>query len=135
MKKTGILILGLLILLLSTIDASAAKSRTTATAYAVLVPLITGVPVIQGAGQLYNGQYLKGAGFFLHAIISGYLSVSDSELPATLGTGMLIGGYVFSIIDANLSAKKINQQRLKSGPSNVNSAPPQILIGSYNLRF
>jgi hypothetical protein len=48
---------------------------------------------------------------------------------------MLIGGYVFLIIDANLSAKKINQQRLKSGPSNVNSAPPQIIIGSYNLRF
>ena len=84
----------------------------------------------------HHSKDLKlGAGFFLHAIISGYLSVSDSELPAILGTGMLIGGYVFSIIDANLSAKKINQQRLKSGPSNVNSAPPQIIIGSYNLRF
>ena len=49
MQKTGILTLGLLILLLSTTDASAAKSRTTATAYAVLVPLL--LPGVTGAGQ------------------------------------------------------------------------------------
>ena len=59
----------------------------------------------------------------------------DSNTMAVIGAGMVLTGYVLSIIDANLSAKKINQQRLKSGPSNVNSAPPQILIGSYNLRF
>ena len=107
----------------------------TLAAAGLAVPIPFFFPVFQGCVQIYKRQYLKGAGFFLHAIISGYLSVSDSELPAILGTGMLIGGYVFSIIDANLSAKKINQQRLKSGPSNVNSAPPQILIGSYNVRF
>ena len=145
MQKTGVLILGVLILLVFITSTSAErmdevklKSRTLATTLAVVgpaVPIPFIFPLFQGYGQIYNGQYLKGAGFFLHAIISGYLSASYSELPAILGTGMLIGGYVFLIIDANLSAKKINQQRLKSGPSNVNSAPPQILIGSYNLRF
>ena len=135
MKKTGILILGLLILLLSTIDASAAKSRTTATAYAVLVPLITGVPVIQGAGQLYNGQSLKAGGFFINGMIGAQLLFSEYSSLQYLGIGMVLGGYVWSIYDANVSPKKFDQQRLKSGPSNVNSAPPQILIGSYNLRF
>jgi len=54
---------------------------------------------------------------------------------AVIGVGMVLTGYVLSIIDANLSAKKINQKRLKSGTNNLNSAPPQILIGSYNVRF
>ena len=135
MEKTGILILGLLILLLSTTDASAAKSRTTATAYAVLVPLITGVPVIQGAGQLYNGQSLKAGGFFINGMIGAQLLFSEYSSLQYLGIGMVLGGYVWSIYDANVSPKKFDQQRLKSGPSNVNSAPPQILIGSYNLRF
>ena len=142
MLKTGILTLGLLILLLSTTDASAAKSRTTATAYAVLVPLITGVPVIQGAGQIYNGlylkdnrQYLKAGGFFINGMIGAQLLFSEYSSLQYLGIGMVLGGYVWSIYDANVSPQKFDQQRLKSGPSNVNSAPPQILIGSYNLRF
>ena len=59
----------------------------------------------------------------------------DSNTMAVIGAGMALTGYVLSIIDANLSAKKINQKRLKSGTNNLNSAPPQILIGSYNVRF
>ena len=59
----------------------------------------------------------------------------DSNTMAVIGAGMVLTGYVLSIIDANLSAKKINQKRLKSGTNNLNSAPPQILIGSYNFRF
>ena len=68
-------------------------------------------------------------------MIGVQLLFSDYSSLQYLGIGMVLGGYVFSIIDANLSPKKYNQQRLKSGPSNVNSAPPQILIGSYNVRF
>ena len=59
----------------------------------------------------------------------------DSNTMPVIGAGMVLTGYVLSIIDANLSAKKINQKRLKSGTNNLNSAPPQILIGSYNVRF
>ena len=59
----------------------------------------------------------------------------DSNTMAVIGADMVLTGYVLSIIDANLSAKKINQKRLKSGTNNLNSAPPQILIGSYNVRF
>ena len=57
MKQTGVLILALIILLLSTTDLSAAKNRATPTAYVALVPFI--FPIFQGAGQIYNGLYLK----------------------------------------------------------------------------
>ena len=143
MKKTGILILALLILLLSTTDLSAAKSRTAPTVYATLVPFIYPIVVInekfhvQGAGQIYNGlhlkdsrQYLKAGGFFLNAVVGTELGSSDLPyyLPQ-LGLGLVVGGYIFSILDANLSPKRFNQQRLKSRSSKVNSAPPRILIG------
>ena len=131
MQKTGVLILSVLILLVFITSTSAErmdevklKSRTLATTLAVVgpaVPIPFIFPLFQGYGQIYNGQYLKGAGFCLHSVVSGFLLVNGSDVIATLGVGMLIGGYVLSIIDANLSAKKINQQRLKSGLSKVNS--------------
>ena len=37
-----------------------------------------------------------------------------SKKMAVLGAGMVISGYVLSIMDANLSAKKINQQKLRA---------------------
>ena len=171
MQKTGILILGVLILLVFIASVSAEtmgevklKSRTLATALAVIGPLMPAFAPIsvqeglggeewffdrymlvpQGVGQLCNGQYLKAGGFLLNAVIGTYLvypyivgSIYEdtSYLNWYLGHIMVLGGYVLSIIDANLSAKKINQKRLKSGTNNLNSAPPQILIGSYNLRF
>ena len=145
MKKIRIPILAVLILLLSNIDASAGESRTIATALAIIgpVPHSCGLfhmpiifPVVQGYGQMYNGQYLKGVAFLFGAMASGSLSVSsDSDLIRMLAKGALWGGYIFSIIDANLAAKEVPQQKLKSGPSRIHSAPPQILVGSYSIRF
>ena len=149
MQKTGVLILGVLILLVFITSTSAErmdevklKSRTLATTLAVVgpaVPIPFIFPLIQGYGQIYNGQYLKAAGFFVNAVIGGNIFMGseamDSNTMAVIGAGMVLTGYVLSIIDANLSAKKINQKRLKSGTNNLNSAPPQILIGSYNVRF
>ncbi|MAT75678.1 hypothetical protein CMK14_11110 [Candidatus Poribacteria bacterium] len=115
------------------------KNSTTATLLTVGAAFPLGLPLFQGYGQIYNGQYLKAAGFFVNAVIGGNIFMGseamDSNTMAVIGAGMVLTGYVLSIIDANLSAKKINQKRLKSGTNNLNSAPPQILIGSYNVRF
>ena len=59
----------------------------------------------------------------------------DSNTMAVIRAGIVLTGYVLSIIDTNLSAKKINQKKFKSGTNNLNSAPPQIQIGSYNVRL
>ena len=59
----------------------------------------------------------------------------DSNTMAVIRAGIVLTGYVLSIIDTNLSAKKINQKKFKSGTNNLNSALPQIQIGSYNVRF
>ena len=126
MKKTGVLIIFVCITSTSTerMNEVKLKNQALVTTLATVEPAGP-IPYIfslfQGYGQIYNGQYLKRAGFCLHSVVSGFLLVNGSDVIATLGVGMLIGGYVLSIIDANLSAKKINQQRLKSGLSKVNS--------------
>ena len=85
---------------------------------------------------------MKAGGFFLNVIIGGNIFVASmymtehSKKMTVLGAGIVIGGYVLSIMDTNLSAKKINQQKLRAHKhKHVRSAPPQILIGSYNIRF
>ena len=59
----------------------------------------------------------------------------DSNTMAVIRAGIVLTGYVLSIIATNLSAKKINQKKFKSGTNNLNSDPPQIQIGSYNVRL
>ena len=148
MKKIGILILGVLILFVFTTSISEVKAgevklknKTTATLLASVGPAIPfGLPVFQGYGQLYNGQYLKAVGFFANAVIGGNLVVAaiytkkHSKQMAVIGISMVLTGYILSIRDASLSAEKINRKRLDAN-YNIKSAPPQILIGSYNLRF
>ena len=99
MKKIRIPILAVLILLLSNIDSSAGESRTIATVLAIIgpVPHSCGLfhmpiifPVVQGYGQMYNGQYLKGVAFLFGAMASGSLSVSsDSDLIRMLALGII----------------------------------------------
>ena len=93
------------------------KDRALATTLAILIPALLiphSFPLFQGCGQIYNGQYKKGAGFFLFSAVNFMLlSVVDSVTLYALAMAMLIAGYVLSIIDTNLSAKKINQHRLK----------------------
>ena len=77
----------------------------TLAAAGLAVPIPFFFPVFQGCVQIYKQQYLKGAGFFLHVVVSLFLLVDYSEM----GNLTAFGGYVLSIVDANLSAKKINQ--------------------------
>lgn len=129
------------------------KSRTVATALASAFPIFpvgllfpTGIPVLSGWGQFYNGQHLKGLGFLANGFISGNVFMAsgpsrlDSNTMAGIGVGMILGGYALSIIDANLSAKKINTMKLKryqpkDVSTSLNYIPNQGLMASYNVRF
>ena len=66
-------------------------------------------------------------------VASMYMTEHSKKM-VVLGASMVVGD-ILSIIDANLAAKKNNQQRLRSRRNNVNSALPQILIGFSNVRF
>ena len=75
-------------------------------------------------------------GFLANGFISmSMFMASETDTVGMTFFGMVLGGYIVSIIDANLAAKEVPQQKLKSGPSRIHSAPPQILVGSYNIRF
>ena len=145
------------------------RNRTTATVRAALFPifpsglLTVGLPILTGWGQFYNGQYSKGLGFLSLSAISFTAVLVDlsantpkpgdsffDNMTAAVGVGVVIGSYIWSIIDANLSAKKINQssnQKIEAlkqkkhqsqdAPTslNLNYIPHQGLMVSYGLRF
>ena len=89
--------------------------------------------VLPGAGQVYNGDYLKGAVMFVGtavAISASMLSLSDvfalDDDTSDTGTHILgavgVGLILWSWIDAPLSARAINR-RLEAGSVGVDLGP------------
>lgn len=120
------------------------KSRTIATALAVVGPFVPlGIPIIQGYGQIYNGQYLKGGGFLICGLSALALLIQAEDyqdIRERLGFSILTIGYMWSVADANLSVKKINANRLgKYQPKDISTSfrymSDQGLMASYNFRF
>ena len=80
--------------------------------------------------------------------MSVLMASEDSNWGFAIGAGMVVGGYIWSIIDANLSAKKINElstkkinatklnrYQQKEVSTSLNYIPNQGLMASYNVRF
>ena len=131
------------------------KSRTAATVYAALVPIFPvgllsfGLPVFSGWGQFYNGQPLKAVGFLANGFISmSMFMASETDTAGMTFFGMVLGGYIVSIIDANLSARKINQlsnkkinsvklknYQPKDISTSLNYLPNQGLTAALNFGF
>ena len=133
------------------------RNRTTATVRAALLPSIPFLyPIFPGWGQFYNGQQDKGIGFLILSISgifimsSGFEDDPPDNVTAATGASIIIGSYIWSVIDANLSAKKINQssnQKIEAlkqkkhqsqdAPTslNLNYIPHQGLMASYGIRF
>ena len=82
--------------------------------------------LIPGAGQAYNNQLSKGAiqlgtvivGLALlssavednYKIYGRWIDPDDDDMKATLGISLWFGGHIGSVVDAYLSANKINEQ-------------------------
>ena len=131
------------------------KNRTAPTVYAALVPIFPagllsfGLPVFSGWGQFYNGQPLKAVGFLANGFISmSMFMASETDTAGMTFFGMVLGGYIVSIIDANLSARKINQlsnkkinsvklknYQPKDVSTSLNYLPNQGLTASLNFGF
>ncbi len=134
------------------------KNRTTATVCATIVPIFPAgllsflYPVFSGWGQFYNGQPLKAVAFLANGFIGASTFVggaySDDNTIVGIGAGMVLGGYILSIIDANLSAKKINDlsnQKInamklknyqpKDVSTSLNYLPNQGLTAALNFGF
>ena len=133
------------------------RNRTTATVRAALLPSIPFLyPIFPGWGQFYNGQQDKGIGFLILSVsgifimFSGFNDDPPDNVTAATGASIIIGSYIWSVIDANLSAKKINQSsnqkiealKQKKHQSqdtttslNLNYIPHQGMMASYGLRF
>ena len=83
-------------------------------------------------------------------MFSGFDDDPPDNVTAATGASMIIGSYIWSVIDANLSAKKINQSsnqkiealKQKKNQSqdvpislNLNYLPREGMIASYSYRF
>ena len=123
-------------------DGQGRKSPALALALSVVVP---------GAGQVYNGHYLKGAVMFGGTVLTaGAILMTASDVLGldddTSGTdvhilgGVGVGLILWSWIDAPLSAKAINRRldsgrlTLETGPR-LEIAPPGAVIGLSLLRI
>lgn len=74
--------------------------------------------IVTGLGQLYNGQIFKGIVFFVIMVIACFLMS-----PWTLFVGFILAPviWIWNLVDANHSAKRINQ-RLAAGASPLQAA-------------
>ena len=103
------------------------------------------IPVV-GAGQIYNGQYLKGVVFFGVGLLGWYLEYltfdqNEEELGTfddRIGEFLHMGSIVWSAVDSYYSAKKINldiKKKVLSTTTFLNYIPNQGIMASYNIRF
>ncbi len=90
-----------------------------------MVALGLSFPIV-GTGQFYNGQYIKGVAQMGAAVLGlglvlsaggdntdspdGNLDADNDDWKSIPGYVLLIGGTVWSLIDAPMSAKRINRQ-------------------------
>ena len=106
------------------------KSRTLATILSL--PSFFG---ISGFGQLYNGQYLK-AGLFFIGGVTTIVSLTNAPTGQDDAAAIIHFSQMgYCMYDANVSAKKINQQRMDAVSTSLRYIPNQGLMASYNIRF
>ena len=141
-------------------------NRSIATALAIYGPIIglsASPPIVfQGYGQLYNGlrlssitgnlwnkHYLKASILAINLVMFlGVEKFGDSfekdtnTMISEIAVGAFLAGYVWSIYDANVSAKKINeiriqqyQQEKKSTSTSLNYIPHEGWMASHSIRF
>ena len=141
-------------------------NRSIATALAVYGPIIgfsASTPIVfQGYGQLYNGlrlssitgnlwnkHYLKASILAINLVM--FLGVEKFGDPfekdidpmiSEIMVGTFLAGYVWSIYDANVSAKKINEMRMqqyqqeqKDTSTSLNYIPHEGWMASHSIRF
>ena len=93
-----------------------------------MVALGLSFPIV-GSGQFYNGQYIKGVAQMGAAVVGlglvlsaggdntdspdGNLDVDNDDWRSIPGYVLLVGGTIWSLIDAPMSAKRINRQNMQ----------------------
>ena len=98
------------------------KSPSRALVYSLLIP---------GLGQHYNGQHAKGViievgvvGGMIYAVGGAVSADETDESMGNFAIGALVymGSYIWGIIDAPITAGKINRGELSTTPSNCSTA-------------
>jgi len=69
--------------------------------------------VLPGLGQFYNGQPKKGALHLGLTLVFFVVAGEYQDMPEEVGVAGLVGTWVWSVIDAPLTAKAINEGRVQ----------------------
>ena len=84
-------------------------SRTLSQKKNPMVALGLSFPIV-GSGQFYNGEYTKGVAQMGAAVVGLGLVLSNDDWRSIPGYVLLLGGAIWSLIDAPMSANRINRQ-------------------------
>ena len=133
-----------------------AKTQTAYVPHKSPVLAFVASAVITGAGQAYNGEWKKGAIQFTGSVAGAVMVLSavgddetldeeDNETLVAIGALLWIGSGVWSMIDAPISANRINREaqsahlfQMDAGPFIVEADPVvrrNGMGGALTLRF
>ena len=84
-------------------------SRTLSQKKNPMVALGLSFPIV-GSGQFYNGEYTKGVAQMGAAVVGLGLVLSNDDWRSIPGYVLLLGGAIWSLIDAPMSTNRINRQ-------------------------
>lgn len=92
--------------------------------------------LIPGGGQFYNGEKTKGALMLLGGVTgAGVHLYSEHDRAFNVGTAVMLGSAIWSMIDAPISANRINRE-MQQASMQINPVVTDDLAGvSLTLRF
>ena len=102
---------------------------------------------LTGGGQYYNEQYMKGAAFTITTYSGALLMIANADLGlgdgcvdcnetlGGVGALMFLGGFLWSIIDAPISANRINRRNQQSAVGFDISIARRTIVPRLSYRF
>lgn len=129
MKKFLLLIVVFVVTLSISTEASAQGRYTDKPYYRYKSPGLACVAsiLIPGLGQVLNEQYLKGGLMFAGAVLTLSYGVNSSGDDGGVVALLYLGIYIWSIIDAPVTANRLNREHLLSlnlnGNASINLSP------------
>lgn len=104
---------------------------------------------LPGGGHLYTGETLKGAGILVGSVVTLYSGIGRVARPdcgqgflvvqyvkcAPVHTAVMVGAFVYGIVDARGSAERANRRSSVGPTARLSVTPLSFAIGSHEVAY